>query len=96
MSGQDPMDERGLLLDGNAAAGLLSEVFVFEVTTARATCAGCGAVRPVGALDAYTHAPGLVLRCPGCQQVLLRVARAGDRLLLDVRGMRILRVDDPR
>ena len=30
-------------LDGNAAAGELSEVFAADLTTATATCAGCGA-----------------------------------------------------
>ena len=30
-----------LRLDGNAAAGLLSELFVPDLTTARAKCAGC-------------------------------------------------------
>ena len=39
-----------LRLDGNAAAGILSELFIPDLTSARATCAGCGAVRPVGAL----------------------------------------------
>ena len=29
-------------LDGNAAAGLLSEMFARDVTFAQATCAGCG------------------------------------------------------
>ena len=29
-------------LDGNAAAGLLAEVFTMEATTAVVTCAGCG------------------------------------------------------
>ncbi|MFL5621669.1 MAG: DUF6510 family protein, partial [Gemmatimonadaceae bacterium] len=33
----------GLRLDGHAAAGLLSELFVPDLTTARAKCAGCGA-----------------------------------------------------
>ena len=33
-----------LRLDGNAAAGLLGEVFAGEVTTAVGTCDGCGAV----------------------------------------------------
>ena len=35
------MDE--LMLDGNAVAGLLQEVFAAEMTTATGTCAGCGA-----------------------------------------------------
>jgi len=30
-----------LRLDGNAAAGILSEVFVPDLTTAQATCANC-------------------------------------------------------
>ena len=41
-------DERAgeaLRLDGNAAAGILSEVFVPDLTTAHATCAGCGQPR---------------------------------------------------
>ena len=35
------MDE--LMLDGNAVAGLLQEVFAVEITTAVGTCASCGA-----------------------------------------------------
>jgi Family of unknown function (DUF6510) len=33
-----------LMLDGNAIAGLLQEVFAVQMTTAIGTCAGCGAV----------------------------------------------------
>ena len=33
-----------LTLDGNAVAGLLAEIFGADVTTARGTCDGCGAV----------------------------------------------------
>jgi Family of unknown function (DUF6510) len=40
------MDE--LMLDGNAVAGLLQEVFAVEMTTAVGTCARCGAAGPVG------------------------------------------------
>jgi hypothetical protein len=35
-------------LDGNAIGGLLREVFVLDTTTAEATCAGYGAVNPLG------------------------------------------------
>ena len=38
------MDE----LDGNAAAGVLQEIFGIEMTTVAATCATCGAVAPIG------------------------------------------------
>ena len=49
-----------LRLDGNAAAGILSELFVPDLTAARATCAGCGATRAVGALLVYAHGMGTV------------------------------------
>ena len=66
-SENEPGDERvgeALRLDGNAAAGILSEVFVPDLTTARATCANCGAIRALGALLVYSHGMGTVMRCP--------------------------------
>lgn len=77
----------GDAVDGNAVAGLLSEVFLPEVTTATTRCDGCGTVEVVGALRAYVDAPGTVLRCLRCESVLLRVARDGDRLWVDLRGL---------
>ena len=44
------MESSDLTLDGNAFAGPLAEIFVGEMTVARATCAACGAVREVGSL----------------------------------------------
>ena len=73
-------------LDGNAAAGILSEVFVPDVTTARATCANCGTIRLLGALLVYAHGMGTVMRCPSCDAVVLRVAHPRRQLLLDLTG----------
>ena len=84
------MEEVDLRLDGNAAGGLLREVFAFEVTAARGTCASCGAVGEVATLVLYAHAPGAVLRCPACGAVVLRVARGRDRVWVDARGLRCL------
>ncbi|MBX6364599.1 MAG: hypothetical protein IRZ00_12090 [Gemmatimonadetes bacterium] len=77
-------------LDGNAAAGILSEVFVPDLTTARAACASCGAIREVGALFVYAHGMGTVLRCPSCGAAVLRVARTRTRLWFDATGARLL------
>ena len=77
------MDE--LRLDGNAAAGLLQEVFPFEMSNVRSRCAGCGATQPVGALLSYAGA-GLVLRCPHCDDVVMRIVASGGRYWLDLRG----------
>ena len=80
-----------LRLDGNAAAGLLSEVFTAEATTAVATCASCGAEGALGAAHVYANAPGLVVRCPGCSAVLMRFARIRGRVVADLRGSVTLR-----
>jgi hypothetical protein len=82
-------------LDGNAAAGVLAEFFLQEMTTAVTTCAGCGAVSPMGGLRAYLQAPGLVLRCVSCGTAQVRIVRAPERAWLDLRGMRLLQVEMP-
>jgi len=80
-------------LDGNAAAGTLEQLFAFEVTTAMGTCANCGAVGPVGSAMVYSHAPGIVMRCPACGAVLLRLANDGDaRYWLEMSGVRSLEI----
>jgi hypothetical protein len=84
------MKTADLKKDGNAVAGLLREVFAFEVTGATGICANCGRVAEVGAVYAYVEAPGAVLRCPVCDFVLLRVVRSDERLWLEMRGVRSL------
>ena len=86
------MDEQDLKLDGNSAAGLLREVFAFELTSARGRCDNCGAVAEVGAVFVYANAPGVVLRCPQCEAVLMRIAESEDRYWLDVRGITWLEI----
>jgi hypothetical protein len=75
-----------LRLDGNAAAGVLSEMFATELTAGRAKCAGCGATETIGALHVYSHGMGLVVRCPACDGVILRLARTPTHIWLDARG----------
>jgi hypothetical protein len=89
------MDDADLRLDGNAVGGLLGEVFAWETTAARGTCASCGAVGEVARLVVYTQAPGAVMRCPACGAVVLRIVRAGERLWLDARGLSCLELRTP-
>ena len=84
------MNDAELRLDGNAVAGLLSEVFAVEMTAALGTCAACGSTSPVGAVHVYAQAPGTVLRCPQCTTMLMCVVRVRDRLLVDMSGLRHL------
>jgi hypothetical protein len=86
----DARVDEALRLDGNAAAGILSEIFVPDPTTARATCAHCGTIRALGALLVYTHGMGTVMRCPSCDAVVLRVARPRTHLWLDLTGARLV------
>jgi len=80
------MDDVALMVDGNALAGELSEVFSQEMTVARVACGGCGAVEQLGADHANIQAPGMVLRCCHCDNVLLVMVRAGDRLRVSFAG----------
>jgi len=79
------------MLDGNAIAGLLQEVFSVEMTTAVATCGGCGAAEPIGAVHVYRGA-GTVLRCPHCDNVLGKIVDARPRVWIELSGMRALQV----
>jgi hypothetical protein len=73
-------------LDGNAAAGVLAEVFALESTTAIVTCAGCGGSGPLGAAVVYATEMGTVVRCANCDQPLIRAAEIRDRVMVDMRG----------
>jgi Family of unknown function (DUF6510) len=83
----------GDYLDGNAAAGELSNVFAVDVTTAEGQCSHCGAIRCFAQAHLYIGGPGLVARCADCDNVLLRLVKAQHHVLLDLRGMAYLSVD---
>jgi hypothetical protein len=79
-------------LDGNAAAGVLQQIFPFEMTTLKATCAGCRQVNVVGALVVYKHGMGTIVRCSSCEWVLIRVTESKGCYWLDMRGVRVLQI----
>jgi hypothetical protein len=79
-------------LDGNAAGGILQEIFPFDMTLVQATCTGCGATNAIGALAVYMHGMGTVVRCPSCDTALIRVAQTKGRFWLDMRGVRVLQI----
>lgn len=83
------------VLDGNALAGPLREIFAVDVTTAITTCIGCGMSGPLATLRLWPHAPGLVARCSRCEDVVLRLVRGPDRAWLDLRGTLRLELSMP-
>jgi hypothetical protein len=86
---------RALMLDANAVAGLFQEIFGVEMTAAPTECAHCGNVAEVGTLLAFTQAPGVVLRCSTCENVMLRIVQTPGAIFLDARGAVYLRLARP-
>jgi hypothetical protein len=80
-----------LMLDGNAVAGLLQEVFAVEMTTAVTTCKSCGAIEAVGALHVFRGA-GIVMRCPQCDNVLATLVEEDTRVWIGFAGIRTLQL----
>jgi Family of unknown function (DUF6510) len=83
-------------LDGNAAAGELSNLFAMDVTAAEGQCAHCGAKRRFAEAHLYMRGPGVVARCAVCQNILLRLVNVRERVLLDLRGLTYLRLETPQ
>lgn len=79
-------EEENSMLDGNAAGGLLREVFAFDATAARITCAGCARMVPMGELRLYAIELGGILRCPSCDEAAVRIGRTPRGIWLDLRG----------
>jgi hypothetical protein len=83
-------------LDGNAAAGLLSELFTLDITAATLTCDGCRAVVEIGAARVYGGAMGSIFRCPDCDHAMIRLVRTPAGFFIDLKGARRLFVALPR
>lgn len=87
--------DRALVLDGNAVAGLLEEVFGVEMTATPAQCAHCGHVGECGTLLAFVGGPGTVLRCSVCREVVVRIVRTETATYVDARGATYIRIPFP-
>ena len=81
--------------DPNALAGPLAALFRVEVTAAVGHCTGCGRTAPMAQVRVFDHAPGVVARCPTCDQVLLRLVQGPGRAWLDLRGLTWLQLPVP-
>ena len=83
---------RDLMLDANAVAGLLYEIFGMEMTDALGECFSCGNQAEMGTLLAFIHGPGVVLRCSTCEHVVIRIVKTPDEIFLDARGAVFIRL----
>ncbi|HWD46201.1 MAG TPA: DUF6510 family protein [Actinomycetota bacterium] len=89
------MTGSNLWTDGNALTGPLGDLIRVDVTTAIACCTTCGRTAPMAEVRVFDHAPGVVARCPTCDQALLRLVRGPGRAWLDLRGLSYLQLPVP-
>jgi len=80
-------------LDGNVLAGPATDVFAFDPTTTRAQCQSCADIAMLGESMVYGGAMGYVVRCRNCDDVLLVIVEHGGERVLNMRGLRWLRLD---
>jgi hypothetical protein len=79
-------------LDGNAAAGRLSQLLAFEVTLATVTCGRCGWKGPLAELRLYGRDAAIVLRCRRCDAVNVRMLDNGVSVNLDLSGAALVSI----
>jgi hypothetical protein len=90
------MDDTELRLDGNAAAGVLREVFVYDLSGATGQCASCGAISEMGGQHLYMRplSPGAVFRCRSCESVLMVFVHNRGRYRLGLQGLNWLEIQE--
>jgi hypothetical protein len=80
-----------LMLDGNATALLLQQIFVPDITLAKIRCDSCDCVSGVGSLTLHASPMGAVLKCADCESDLMRAVETPRGLWLEMTGARYLR-----
>ena len=73
----------GMRVDGNALAGVLSEVFEADVTALIGVCGGCGAAAPLAETVVELDDVAAIVRCRSCTHTLFTVLR-------DAQGARVV------
>ena len=89
------MTSSNLGTDGNALVGPFHDLIGPDIAAAVGCCAGCARTGPLAEVRVFDRAPGVVARCPTCDQVLLRLVRGGGRAWLDLRGLTWLQLAVP-
>ncbi len=79
------------VMDGNAAAGLLREIFLPDATDAQVQCMTCDYAGVVASLRLYGAPMGAVLRCPNCDSMLMLAVGTPHGRWLEMTGARYLR-----
>lgn len=70
------------VVDGNAVAGMLWDVFGADVTAVIGVCASCGARARLAEAVVELDDVAAIVRCRGCTHTLFTVLRDGDGMRL--------------
>ena len=74
-------------VDGNAIAGVLMEIFAVDMTDSRGECTTCGDVAPLADTIVFMQAPGIVVRCRSCGNVLATIIDEDGHRRINLQGM---------
>ena len=77
-------------LDGNALAGPLFDYFGHEMTTVVGNCEHCGTPSQIAELVVYPRAPGAVVRCPHCANIVMVVVSVRGTQSVDSTAFRMV------
>lgn len=74
-------------VDGNVAAGPLSDVFGIDITMVVGTCRHCGASAPLAEAVVEIDDEGLILLCRTCEHTMLTFVSRPDGRYLELPGL---------
>lgn len=80
-----------LVVDGSSVGGILAALFGADLTGTPGQCASCHTTHVVGTMRVYMRGPGIVVRCPSCTEVVMRVVETPSGTTVDMRGVAALR-----
>ena len=82
--------------EGSALTGHAQDLFRVDLAAAVGRCIQCGRTAPMAQVRVFDHAPGVVARCPACDQVLLRLVHGPGQAWMDLRGLTWLQLPVPQ
>jgi DNA-directed RNA polymerase subunit RPC12/RpoP len=83
-------DEASTVVDGNAVAGLLTELFETDASMLIGVCGECGASAPLAETVVELDERAAIVRCRTCTHTLFTVLRSGDAVRLRLASLREL------
>jgi hypothetical protein len=76
-----------LTIDGSGVGGMLMAAFGRDVTADEERCAHCGTLSVLATARVYARGPGIVIRCPACTDVMVRIVETPSGLRIDISGL---------